>query len=1206
MVLLRKPSEYFKKEEDITVDTSVQNLPKIDQLEPNTFSEAFNLFKKNVNKIETLSEYSETLDNYKLNIEKVNFLSEKIGNIETEIQNFLTRKDLDIAVMSQLFVVEQSIKDIQNKVKSINQSTLTEIRLDASNLTKVVNNFINGEVPKYKKSIVESEVRSSNLCRELENTVNQTVTDINEFVDNKYDEVSKLIDEINDSIVRNETYLKSRNQTLEELQEHILTTFSELNLEKIEKKNRELSKKITYIEEIFKKFDEKQSLNENLLAEPPSVNNQDPLTPLEKNFVTLDELQDHYRLFINRIQQQLASIGGSGETKLKYLDDIVGIATNPSIYDGKFLKYNHNIKRFQFEEISLDYAILAGIASYADIAGIATYATSAGIATYATSAGIATYATLAGIATYADIAGIATYATSAGIATYATRTGIATYADIAGIATYATSAGIATYATRAGIATYATRAGIATYADIAGIATSAGIATYATSAGIATYATRAGIATYADIAGIATSAGIATYATSAGIATYADIAGIATSAGIATYATSAGIATYATRAGIATYATRAGIATYATNAGIATYATSAGIATYATRAGIATYATRAGIATYATNAGIATYATRAGIATYATNAGIATYATNAGIATEATRLQYPRTFEITGDIVGAAVTFDGTGNVSIAATIQPNSVALGTDTTGDYVQSISGTLNQIDVTGGTGESSTPTVGFATNPTIPGNTTITGNLQVNSNLNVTGNITIGGTSAYINVEDFRVADADIILGFTTDSYGNDKSTDTTASRGGIAIASTEGSPLIDLTIAGIQTLPVTYKKIMWFKANDSFAGLNTDAWLSNYAFGIGTTSMPVGTRFAAGNVTISQDDITSVRNINAPAGIITATKFVGILTGNADTATYALSAGIATALRYSRDFSVSGDVGTSSSVSFNGTADVDLVVSLSNNFSAKTSGIITATQFSTGVSGTGINIDTNTISGPSIIYIDPAGVGDDTGIVRIKGDFYVDGTTTTINSTIVEIADSQVGIATTIGTNLLLDGAGIGIGSTNIRKTFVYNSAASSLKSSENLDIAFGKTYKIDGTDVLSKDTLGSGVLNSSLTSVGTLIKLNVGNVYSTGIVTATDFNSASDIRLKENIQKIDNPIDKIVKIDGVTFDWKSDNKSSMGVIAQNIEEVLPELVNGAESKTVNYNGIIGLLIECVKTQQEQIDNLNRKLDELSK
>ena len=128
----------------------------------------------------------------------------------------------------------------------------------------------------------------------------------------------------------------------------------------------------------------------------------------------------------------------------------------------------------------------------------------------------------------------------------------------------------------------------------------------------------------------------------------------------------------------------------------------------------------------------------------------------------------------------------------------------------------------------------------------------------------------------------------------------------------------------------------------------------------------------------------------------------------------------------------------------------------------------------------------------------------------------------------------------------------------------------------------------------------SSGNLGIGTTNATS-------KLTVsGDVFVTGIITATEFNFSSDIRLKENIQKIDNPIDKIVRIEGVTFDWKSNNKPSMGVIAQNIEEVFPKLVSGDDSKTVNYNGIIGLLIECVKTQQEQIDELNRRLDELSK
>jgi hypothetical protein len=70
-------------------------------------------------------------------------------------------------------------------------------------------------------------------------------------------------------------------------------------------------------------------------------------------------------------------------------------------------------------------------------------------------------------------------------------------------------------------------------------------------------------------------------------------------------------------------------------------------------------------------------------------------------------------------------------------------------------------------------------------------------------------------------------------------------------------------------------------------------------------------------------------------------------------------------------------------------------------------------------------------------------------------------------------------------------------------------------------------------------------------------------------------------------------------LDKVMNITGVSFDWKETGRSSMGVIAQEIEKVMPELVNGEETKTVNYNGLIGLLIEVVKHQQEEINELKR-------
>ena len=97
-----------------------------------------------------------------------------------------------------------------------------------------------------------------------------------------------------------------------------------------------------------------------------------------------------------------------------------------------------------------------------------------------------------------------------------------------------------------------------------------------------------------------------------------------------------------------------------------------------------------------------------------------------------------------------------------------------------------------------------------------------------------------------------------------------------------------------------------------------------------------------------------------------------------------------------------------------------------------------------------------------------------------------------------------------------------------------------------------------------------------------------------------GQVTATDFNSTSDARLNY-VQVIDDPLEKVLQINGVSFNWIENNKPSMGVIADNIQEVLPELVSDTDPKTVNYNGLIGLLIEVVKEQQTQINSLNERL-----
>ena len=195
---------------------------------------------------------------------------------------------------------------------------------------------------------------------------------------------------------------------------------------------------------------------------------------------------------------------------------------------------------------------------------------------------------------------------------------------------------------------------------------------------------------------------------------------------------------------------------------------------------------------------------------------------------------------------------------------------------------------------------------------------------------------------------------------------------------------------------------------------------------------------------------------------------------------------------------------SGEIEVSGSGSENASVTVGLpdYVTIASGINV-TSGIVTASQFHTGASGSAIRVSSGTISGPSEIVIDPSAVGDNTGAVRIKGDLYVDGTQTYINSTTIELADFNVGVATTVGTNSLLDGAGIGIGSTGIRKTITWNNTAQALTSNEDWNLASGKVYEIGGTTVLNSNTLGSGVVNSSLTSVGTLGQLIV-----TGVTTS--------------------------------------------------------------------------------------------------
>ena len=123
-----------------------------------------------------------------------------------------------------------------------------------------------------------------------------------------------------------------------------------------------------------------------------------------------------------------------------------------------------------------------------------------------------------------------------------------------------------------------------------------------------------------------------------------------------------------------------------------------------------------------------------------------------------------------------------------------------------------------------------------------------------------------------------------------------------------------------------------------------------------------------------------------------------------------------------------------------------------------------------------------------------------------------------------------------------------------------------------------------------------------------------MFDVSAGSFHAEGDIVAFSTATTSDIALKDNVQVVEGALDKVAQLNGVTFTWKKDGTASAGVIAQNVEEVLPSAVkeidhmNKGEEfyKHVDYNQLSALFIEAIKELKQENAELRAMIEELKK
>ena len=340
----------------------------------------------------------------------------------------------------------------------------------------------------------------------------------------------------------------------------------------------------------------------------------------------------------------------------------------------------------------------------------------------------------------------------------------------------------------------------------------------------------------------------------------------------------------------------------------------------------------------------------------------------------------------------------------------------------------------------------------------------GNAQLeNPNITINGALIALGTTYNFKISEFGSASSAELAA---------KLSDTTGTTGGFvrAIGPTISAPVISSntiknSLGIVATIPIL-DTMSAIGGGDTFVLLTNTQTLTNKTLtgatltspSLGTPTLLVGT-----NITGTASGLTAGR-------VTTNADLTGAITsvGNGTTLGSFSSAQLATAL--------TDETGSGANVFGTSPAITTSLTTPSTSFD-----LLNTTATTVNFAGAGLTLNIGNASGTATFG----------GNVIVNGDFTVQGNTTTLNTTTLNVEDFNITMGLTLTNASQCTGAGIGIGvGTGI--TFAYDHSSLGWLSSVNMDLASGKVFKIGNASVLSGTTLGSLVVASSLTSVGTI------------------------------------------------------------------------------------------------------------------